>query len=47
MGDVEEFHFPPEVDTYVLHPCLVATVGGIRHVGTDSAGAGAARRRAS
>ena len=36
MGDVEEFHFPPEVDTYVLHPCLVATVGGIRHVGTDS-----------
>ena len=47
MGDVEEFHFPPEVDTYVLHPCLVATVGGIRHVGADSTGAGAARRRAS
>src|SRR5215813_8956946 len=39
MGDVEEFHFPPEVDTYVLHPCLVATVGGIRHVRTDTAGA--------
>ncbi len=47
MGDVEEFHFPPEVDTYVLHPCLVATVGGIQHVRTDSGGAGAARRRAS
>jgi hypothetical protein len=47
MGDVEEFHFPPEVDTYVLHPCLVATVGGIRHVRADSAGGGDARRRAS
>jgi Protein tyrosine and serine/threonine kinase len=47
MGDVEEFHFPPEVGTYVLHPCLVATVGGIRHVRADSAGAGAARRRAA
>ncbi|HLK74835.1 MAG TPA: hypothetical protein VKU77_14445, partial [Streptosporangiaceae bacterium] len=31
MGDVEEFHFP-EVATYVLHPCLVYSVGGIRHV---------------
>ena len=38
MGDVEEFHFPPDVDTYVLHPCLVYTVGGIRHVRADSAG---------
>jgi hypothetical protein len=38
MGDVEEFHFPPDVDTYVLHPCLVHTVGGIRHVRTDTAG---------
>jgi Protein tyrosine and serine/threonine kinase len=44
MGDVEEFHFPPEVDTYVLHPCLVATVGGIRHVRPDPAGAGSMRR---
>src|SRR6266513_942427 len=44
MGDVEEFHFPPEVDTYVLHPCLVATVGGIRHVPAGSAGAGVAHR---
>ncbi len=44
MGDVEEFHFPPDVDTYVLHPCLVYTVGGIRHVRADSAGAGKARR---
>ena len=44
MGDVEEFHFPPEVGTYVLHPCLVHTVGGIRHVASGSAGAGDARR---
>jgi hypothetical protein len=44
MGDVEEFHFPPEVATYVLHPCLVYTVGGIRHVPADAAGAGQARR---
>src|SRR5215510_12653396 len=44
MGDVEEFHFPPEVDTYVLHPCLVHTVGGIRHVRPDAAGAGGVRR---
>ena len=41
MGDVEEFHFPPDVGTYVLHPCLVYTVGGIRHVPADSASAGA------
>ena len=32
MGDIEQFHFPPEVDTYVLHPCLVYAVGGIRHL---------------
>ena len=38
MGDIEEFHFPPDVDTFVLHPCLVYTVGGIRHVRADSAG---------
>src|SRR5689334_486945 len=44
MGDIEEFHFPPEVGTYVLHPCLVHTVGGIRHVPTDSTGSGDARR---
>jgi hypothetical protein len=43
MGDVEQFHFPPEVATYVLHPCLVYAVGGIRHVGEDSE-AGIARR---
>src|SRR5580658_4697821 len=46
MGDVEEFHFPPDVATYVLHPCLVYTVGGIRHVGTDSGAAVARRTRA-
>src|SRR6516164_8544286 len=44
MGDVEEFHFPPDVGTYVLHPCLVHAVGGIRHVRADSAKAGSARR---
>jgi hypothetical protein len=44
MGDIEQFHFPPEVGTYVLHPCLVHTVGGIRHVPSDSTGAGEARR---
>ncbi len=40
MGDIEEFHFPPEVETYVLHPCLVHAVGGIQHVRAGSAGAG-------
>ena len=45
LGDVEQFHLPPEADTYVLHPCLVYAVGGIRHVGEQgSAGAGDARR---
>src|SRR6201987_3779282 len=44
MGDIEQFHFPPEVGAYVLHPCLVHTVGGIRHVPSDSTGAGEARR---
>jgi hypothetical protein len=43
MGDVEEFHFPPEVGTYVLHPCLVNAVGGIRHVRADPAGVADAR----
>ncbi len=40
MGDVEEFHFPPDVNTFVLHPCLVYTVGGIRHVPAGSAAGG-------
>jgi Protein tyrosine and serine/threonine kinase len=44
MGDVEQFHFPPEVGTYVLHPCLVYAVGGIQHVTEDSAGRGDGRR---
>ena len=39
LGDIEEFHFPPDVDTYVLHPCLVNAVGGIRHVQGDATGA--------
>jgi class 3 adenylate cyclase len=44
MGDIEEFHFPPEVDTYVLHPCLVYAVGGIRRVPPGPAGPGRTRR---
>jgi hypothetical protein len=45
MGDIEQFHFPPEVGTYVLHPCLVHAVGGIKHVPEDSpAGTGNRRR---
>ena len=47
MGDVEEFHVPPEVATYVLHPCLVYTVGGIRHVPAGAAGARETRRTRS
>jgi hypothetical protein len=43
MGDAEEFHFPPDVGTYVLHPCLVHAVGGIRHVPPGPAGAGGTR----
>jgi hypothetical protein len=45
MGDVEQFHFPPEVSTYVLHPCLAQAVGGIRHVGADAASAAAGKGR--
>jgi hypothetical protein len=44
MADVEQFHFPPEVGTYVLHPCLVHAVGGIRHVQPGSAPARDTRR---
>jgi protein kinase-like protein len=44
MGDIEEFHFPPEVGTYVLHPCLVHAVGGIRHLQPGSATARDTRR---
>jgi hypothetical protein len=36
MGDIDQFHFPPAADAYVLHPCLVYAVGGIRHVREDS-----------
>ncbi len=43
MGDTEQFHFPPEVATYVLHPCLVNAVGGIRHVREASDGAAVVR----
>ena len=44
MGDVEDFHFPPAVGTYVLHPCLVHTVGGVQHVPAGSSGASGTRR---
>jgi hypothetical protein len=44
MGDIEEFHFPPDVGTYVLHPCLVHAVGGIRHAEPGSSGPGGTRR---
>jgi hypothetical protein len=44
MGDIEEFHFPPDVGTYVLHPCLVHAVGGIRQVPPGSDTASDARR---
>src|ERR1700744_5906435 len=43
MGDIEQFHFPPDVSTYVLHPCLGHAVGGIPHVHGDSTGAGEVR----
>ena len=45
MSDVEQFHFPPDAGTYVLHPCLAYAVGGIQQVREDSAGTGDARRR--
>ncbi len=45
MGDVEQFHLPPECATYTLHPCLVYAVGGIQHVQEGLAGIPGARRR--
>ena len=27
LGDIEEFSLPPEVDNYVIHPCLARSVG--------------------
>ncbi len=45
MGDVEQFHLPPDAHTYTLHPCLVYAVGGIKHVQEESAGRPDARRR--
>ncbi len=44
MSDVEQFHLPPDVDAYVLHPCLTYAVGGIEHMRGDSVGPGTARR---
>jgi hypothetical protein len=44
MGDIEDFHFPPDVGTYVLHPCLVHAVGGVQHLPTGPARAAKTRR---
>src|SRR3984885_13800214 len=44
MGDVEEFHFPREVGTYVLHAGRGPAVGGIRHMQPGSATARDTRR---
>ncbi|HEX2807399.1 MAG TPA: hypothetical protein VHN80_14635 [Kineosporiaceae bacterium] len=27
LGDIEEFQLPPDVDTYVVHPCLARSIG--------------------
>jgi hypothetical protein len=45
MGDVEQFHLPPDAGTYTLHPCLAYAVGGIQHVQAESVGLRDARRR--
>ena len=42
MGDVEQFHLPPDARTYTLHPCLAYAVGGIQRVREGSAGTGCA-----
>jgi Protein tyrosine and serine/threonine kinase len=45
MGDVEQFHLPPDARTYTLHPCLVHAVGGIQHIQAVSVGSQDASRR--
>jgi hypothetical protein len=37
LGEAYEIHLPPEVETYVLHPCLAYAVGGIKLVRAGSA----------
>lgn len=32
LGDVEQFHLPLHLETFVLHPCLVHSVGGIERL---------------
>jgi hypothetical protein len=32
---VGAFNLPPDVKTYVLHPCLVYAVGGIQQIEHD------------
>ena len=27
LGDIEDFQLPPDVDTYVVHPCLARSIG--------------------
>ena len=43
LRDVEEFNFPLDVETYVLHPCLAYAVGGIRLVRAGPAETGGQR----
>jgi len=47
LGDIEEFNFPPDVETYVLHPCLAYAVGGIKLVRAGSAVSGSSAERES
>ena len=41
LGDVEQFHLPMHQETFVLHPCLVHTVGGIERLTPTLFGGGA------
>lgn len=46
LSDAEEFHYPPDAGTYVLHPCLVHAVGGLRRErGSSCRSAGRERQR--
>jgi hypothetical protein len=36
LGDDERFHLPLHVETFVLHPCLVHSVGGITQLGVPA-----------
>ena len=45
MGDAEQFTLPPDAGMYTLHPCLVYSVGGIRHFQDGPAGVREVPRR--